>query len=84
MKIQLPEDLEQSVQAEVHDGHFASVEALVAEAVRSFLQQPATRQTDPGLGSIGAMSDAADELDEIVADTYRKRREEVWRNVEVE
>jgi Arc/MetJ-type ribon-helix-helix transcriptional regulator len=84
MIIQLPEDLEQSVHAEVDDGHFASAEELVAEAVRSFLRQPATRQADPGSGSIGAMSDAGDELDEIVADTYRRRREETWRDVEVE
>jgi hypothetical protein len=30
------------------------------------------------------MRDAADELDEIVADAYRKRREEPWRDIPVE
>jgi hypothetical protein len=30
------------------------------------------------------MRDAADELDEIVADAYRKRRDEPWRDIAVE
>jgi hypothetical protein len=66
-------------------------DAAVAEAVRRFrqweqeqLRPPASRDGgdethDPVLGSIGAMRDAADELDEIVADAYRKRREETGR-----
>jgi Arc/MetJ-type ribon-helix-helix transcriptional regulator len=32
-----------------------------------------------GTGSIGAMRDAADELDEIVADAMKRRKEEPWR-----
>ena len=39
---------------------------------------------DTGLGSIGFMRDAADELDEIVADVYRKRRQQTWRDIDVE
>jgi hypothetical protein len=31
------------------------------------------------MGSIGAMRDAADELDEIVADAMKRRKEEPWR-----
>jgi Arc/MetJ-type ribon-helix-helix transcriptional regulator len=84
MTIHLPEDLERSVRAEVHSGHFASVDELVAQAVRSFLRQPKSPQVDPGLGSIGAMRDAADELDQIVADAMKHRREEKWRDVSVE
>ncbi|APW64290.1 hypothetical protein BSF38_10083 (plasmid) [Paludisphaera borealis] len=68
----------------MHSGHFASADKLVAQAVRSFLRQSPPAQTDPGLGSIGSMRDAADELDEIVADAYRKRREETWRDINVE
>jgi hypothetical protein len=30
------------------------------------------------------MRDAADELDQIVADAYRRRREEIWRDIAVE
>jgi len=40
------------------------------------------RHTTPpaaGMGSIRAMQDAADELDEIVADAMKRRREEPWR-----
>jgi len=90
MTIQLPNYLESSVQAAVHSGRFASVDDLMAEAVRLLLReldrvpQTANDVAAPGLGSIGAMRDAADELDEIVADAYRKRREETWRDISVE
>ena len=64
----------------------------MAEVVRLLLRElvPGQQQTNaPVNGSnadpvIGAMRDAADELDEIVADAYRKRREETWRVISVE
>jgi Arc/MetJ-type ribon-helix-helix transcriptional regulator len=89
MTIQLPNDLESSVRAAVHSGRFASLDGAMAEAVRLLLRelklgQPRGNASTPGLGSIGAMRDAADELDEIVADAYRKRREESWRDISVE
>jgi Arc/MetJ-type ribon-helix-helix transcriptional regulator len=93
MTITLPNDLENSVQAAVHSGRFASVDDAMAEAVRLLLRElkqghpqakPEGNASTPGLGSIGAMRDAADELDEIVADAYRKRREETWRDFSVE
>lgn len=93
MTITLPNDLESSIQAAVHNGSFASVDDAMAEAVRLLLrelkqgQPQATPQGDastPELGSIGAMRDAAEELDEIIADAYRKRREETWRDISVE
>jgi len=40
MIIHLPEDLENSLRALVQGGRFASEDAAVAEAVRSFLRQP--------------------------------------------
>lgn len=88
MTIHLPSDLESSLRAEVSSGHFASLDEAMTEAVRLLLRsrtrrQPETRP-DTGPGSIGAMRDAADELDEIVADAYRKRREEPWRDIPVE
>jgi len=50
MVIHLPEDLERSIRAEVQGGHFASVDAAIAEAWRSFLRErqpgPATTPTD--------------------------------------
>jgi Arc/MetJ-type ribon-helix-helix transcriptional regulator len=88
MTIQLPGDLEDSLRAEVSSGHFASLDDAMAEAVRLLLRDRAQRQPparpNTGPGSIGAMRDAADELDEIVADAYRKRREEPWRDIPVE
>ncbi len=88
MMIHLPSDLENSLRTEVLSGHFPSLDEAMSEAVRLLLRnrsqrQPETR-ADTGLGSIGAMRDAADELDEIVADAYRKRREEPWRDIPVE
>ncbi len=76
MTINLPEDLERSIRAEVHSGLFSSADELVAEAVRSFLRHPKPRHAAKGLGSIGAMADAADELDDIVADAMKHRRED--------
>jgi Arc/MetJ-type ribon-helix-helix transcriptional regulator len=88
MTIHLPSDLENSLRAEVSSGHFASLDDAMAEAVRFLLRDRTRRQPqarpNTGLGSIGAMRDAADELDEIVADAYRKRREEPWRDISVE
>ena len=43
-----------------------------------------TAGANSGLGSIGAMRDAADELDEIVADAMKRRQEETWRDISVE
>jgi len=39
MTIDLPDDVESSIRAEVQSGHFASAEDLLADAVRSFLGQ---------------------------------------------
>lgn len=89
MTIHLPKDLETSIRAEVLRGHFASEEDFVTEAVREYLRalrakpQPAQRAANDadGLGSIGAMRDAADELEEIVAEAMKQRREEQWREI---
>jgi Arc/MetJ-type ribon-helix-helix transcriptional regulator len=87
MTIHLPQDLESSLRAEVSSGHFASLDDAMAEAVRLLLRDRKERQQEArssvGLGSIGAMRDADDELDEIVADAYRKR-EQPWREISVE
>lgn len=89
MTIHLPEELESSILRRVRSGQFASLDDAMAQAARLLLRgmadvdQSAVSVTgepgpDPGLGSIGAMSDAADELDEIVAEAMR-RREQPWR-----
>jgi Arc/MetJ-type ribon-helix-helix transcriptional regulator len=90
MTIHLPDDLERFVRAEVHSGHFASEDDAIAEAVRLLRRQlsqgamatPTTGQNavlntpDPVLG---AMRDAADEMDEIVADVMSHRERQPWR-----
>jgi Arc/MetJ-type ribon-helix-helix transcriptional regulator len=85
MTINLPEDLERFIRAEVHSGHFASEEQAIAEAVRLLQRQlskpatikpAATTTIDPVLG---AMRDAADEMDEIVAAAMRHREQQLWR-----
>jgi len=68
MTIQLPKDLESSVRAEVLSGHFASEDDLVAAAVRAYLRQRPQEQHAPtpsSMGSIGAMHDDADLLDQV-------------------
>ncbi len=93
MTITLPNDLESSIQAAVHSGRFASVDDAMAEAARLLLREldrgqpakPPANANDLGPDPfLGSMRDAADELDEIVADAYRKRREETWRDIAVE
>jgi Arc/MetJ-type ribon-helix-helix transcriptional regulator len=90
MNINLPNDLESSIRAEVARGHFASVDDAMAEAARLLLRElrlghptpsPAVEVAprDAPLGSIGAMSEDAALLDEIVADAYRRRSQEPWR-----
>jgi Arc/MetJ-type ribon-helix-helix transcriptional regulator len=78
MTIQLPKDIESSINAEVVSGHFASVDDAIAEAWRSFLRQKPQAQHPAGLGSIGAMRDAADELDEAVEHAMNLRQQP-WR-----
>jgi Arc/MetJ-type ribon-helix-helix transcriptional regulator len=84
MTIHLPHDLENSIQAAVHNGRFASVDDAMAEAARLLLREINQVQPEPtaaGMGSIGSMREAADELDGIVADAMKRRREEPWREI---
>ena len=90
MTINLPDDLERFIQAEIHCGHFASEEDAIAEAVRLLRHQlahqaksipaaelaPFASTPDPVLG---AMRDAADELDDIVAEAMNHREQQPWR-----
>jgi Arc/MetJ-type ribon-helix-helix transcriptional regulator len=85
MTIHLPPDLERSIEAVVHNGRFASVDAAMAEAARLLLRQEA-QQPQPdkaaangGLGSIGAMRDDADLLDQAVEHAMKVREERPWR-----
>jgi Arc/MetJ-type ribon-helix-helix transcriptional regulator len=83
MTIHLPADLESSIQAAVHDGRFASVDDAMAEAARLLLRTIKQEPPRPGATVspplLGSMRDAADELDEIVAEAMKRRREGPWR-----
>jgi Arc/MetJ-type ribon-helix-helix transcriptional regulator len=90
MTINLPDDLERFIRAEVHSGHFASQEAAIAEAVRLLRRQLSQAATQtPAVGNtaaaatpdpvLGAMRDAADEMDEIVAQAMKHREQQPWR-----
>jgi Arc/MetJ-type ribon-helix-helix transcriptional regulator len=83
--------LESSIQAAVHNGRFASVDDAMAHAARLLLQEldrgeqqanySVTGDTfDPVLG---CMRDDAALMDEIVADAYRHREDETWRDLDI-
>ena len=90
MTINLPDDLERFLRAEVHRGHFASEEDAIAEAVR-LLQRHQSQAVGPTPAAssstaamthdpvLGAMRDVADELDEIVAEAMTHREQQPWR-----
>jgi hypothetical protein len=79
MTIRLPNDVERDILAEVHSGHFASVDAAIAEAWRSFQRQRQSPPPTPGLGFIGALRDDADLLDQAVEHAMKVREERPWR-----
>lgn len=83
MTITLPDDLERSLRKAVDSGRFASLDEAMAEAARRLLHQLDAGDSTAD-DSIGAMRDAADELDAIVADAYQARRGESWRNLPLE
>ena len=90
MTIHLPQDLESSLQAAVHNGHFASVDDAMAEAARLLLRElklghlpaPPARDNHPSDPVLGCMRDDAELMDEIVADAYR-HRQEPWREIDL-
>lgn len=78
MTVNLPKDVEQSIEAAVRGGHFASVDDAMAQAARLLLRQIGQPETvarpirpDPILG---VMRDDFLLMDEIVTDTYLQRR----------
>ena len=84
MTIHLPKDLESSIQAAMHSGHFASPDALVTEIVRDYFrshQQAFARPQEsvPGMGLIGALRDDAELLDQAVEHAMKVREERPWR-----
>ena len=92
MTINLPDDLESSIRAAVDEGRFASVEDAMVEAARLLLREldhgrqsrPPGQADDPGPDLfLGSMRDDAELMDEIVAEAYRQRHEETWRELDL-
>lgn len=93
MTIQLPPYIESSLQAAVDGGRFTSMDEAMTEAARLLLREltrkppPAALPPDASEDApdpiLGLMRDDADLMDEIVADAYRRRREEKWRNIDL-
>jgi Arc/MetJ-type ribon-helix-helix transcriptional regulator len=85
MTIHLPADLESSIEAAVQSGRFASVDDAMAQAARLLLRTINQEQPKPSAAAspplLGSMRDAADELDEIVAEAMKRRREGPWRAI---
>ncbi|HWG46902.1 MAG TPA: hypothetical protein VN688_29335 [Gemmataceae bacterium] len=85
MTINLPNDLEHFIRAEVHRGQFASEDDAIAEAVRLLRRQlsqtPKIKAADATAPDpvLGVMRDAADEMDEIAAAAMRHRELQPWR-----
>jgi Arc/MetJ-type ribon-helix-helix transcriptional regulator len=89
MTIHLPPHIESSIQAAVHGGHFASMDEAMAEAACLLLRElkrkqlPASADDDTPDPILGLMRDDTELMDEIVADAYRRRREEKWRDIDL-
>jgi Arc/MetJ-type ribon-helix-helix transcriptional regulator len=90
MIIHLHPEIESSIQAAVHSGHFASVDDAMTKAATLLLQLLEREQAQAAAGSdpdadplLGLWRDSADEMDEIVANAYRKRREDKWRDFDL-
>ena len=80
LTIQLPENLERSIQAQVHNGHFASVDDAITEAVRLLLLR---LQAESGNGAKRPAADAEAEtvprpIWEVFADISASVPEAEW------
>jgi Arc/MetJ-type ribon-helix-helix transcriptional regulator len=87
--IHVSPEIEKSILAAVRSGRFRSVDEAVTAAWLELNKKQAATPTqveeaestpDPLLG---IWHDYADEMDEIVADAYRHRREDKWREVDL-
>jgi Arc/MetJ-type ribon-helix-helix transcriptional regulator len=94
MTIRIPQDLERSIEKAVSAGRFATLDEAMTEAASLLLQRlnheqaqatplPAAADELPPDPMLGLMRDDAELMDEIVADAYRRRREDKWRDVDL-
>lgn len=90
MTIHLPNHLEGQVREAVRSGRFPSIDEAMAEAARLLIVEMNRTSAAPASAAgpasdpiLGLMRDAADDMDEIVADAYRRRSEETWREIDL-
>ena len=76
MTIHLPDHLEQFVHDQVQAGHYPTADEVIRDALEQLRKQAGP--TGNAQGSLGAMRDAADELDEVVAHAMELRKQP-WR-----
>jgi putative addiction module CopG family antidote len=76
MTFHLPEHLEQFVHDQVRAGRYSSQDAMITVALEQLRQR--AQPVASSQGSLGAMQDAADELDEVVEHAMQLRRQP-WR-----
>lgn len=88
MTITVPPEVEKSILAAVQGGRFRSVDEAVATAWLEWNQKQAPALPPLAEGAdtspdplLGLWRDYADEMDQLVADAYRHRREETWREL---
>ncbi len=91
MTVILPPEVEKFLLAAVRSGRFASVDEAMAEAARLLIRE-LSRKPVPQLANagdespdplLGLMGDDVELMDEIVADAYRQRRQDTWRDVDL-
>jgi putative addiction module CopG family antidote len=78
MTIHLPEDLERFVHDQVQAGRYAREDDVIRDALEQVRKH--SQAINNAQGSFGAMRDAADELDEVVAHAMELRKQP-WRTL---
>jgi Arc/MetJ-type ribon-helix-helix transcriptional regulator len=85
MKIHLSKDVENSILAAVQSGQFASADEMVNKLVREYSQRQQSSHANEADATpdplMGIWQDYAEEMDEIVADAMKRRKEEPWRAI---
>jgi putative addiction module CopG family antidote len=77
MTIDLPADLQRFIHDQIQAGRYPSEQEVVRDALEQLRNR--SPRPGPGLGSIGAMRDDADLLDQAVEHAMRVREERPWR-----
>jgi len=77
MTIHLSKELEQFVHDAILTGRYATEDDVFNDALERLRRQ--TPFPTPGMGSIGAMRDDAELLDQAVAHAMKVREERPWR-----